>query len=78
MTPKEADAEWANVIADLRKALAGAAEILEERGKIHGESSRIYARLASAVRGGADDSALAKMLRNEVNSRVNTYSILKK
>ena len=43
--------------------------ILNERGQVHGESSRVYARLACAVRAGADDSALAKMLRDEVKSR---------
>jgi len=44
-------------------------EVLEDRGRIHAESSRIYARLAGAVRAGADDAALSRMLREEVRNR---------
>lgn len=44
-------------------------EALERRGRIHGESSRIYARLASAVRAGADDVVLGQLLRAEVRNR---------
>ena len=42
---------------------------LTDREFIHAESSRIYSRLAGAVRAGADDAALARMLRAEVDAR---------
>ena len=42
-----------------------------ERDDIHTTSSRIYARLACAVRAGVEDAALAQMLRAEVNARPN-------
>jgi hypothetical protein len=40
-----------------------------ERDDIHTESSRIYARLAGAVRSGADETTLARLLRDEVRQR---------
>ncbi len=43
--------------------------LLEDRAQIHGESSRIYARLASAVRAGAGDIVLGQLLRAEVQGR---------
>lgn len=42
---------------------------LDAREFVHAESSRSYARLASAVRAGADDATLASLLRAEVNAR---------
>lgn len=49
-------------------------EALDAREFIHAESSRIYARLAGAVRAGADDATLAKLLRAEVDARaISTY-----
>ena len=72
-----AEAMWQELVAciERREAAAVAAErerwkeMLEERGRIHGESSRIYARLASAVRAGADDVVLGQLLRAEVRNR---------
>lgn len=45
------------------------ASALDARKFVHAESSRIYARLAAAVRAGADDATLAQLLRDEVNAR---------
>jgi hypothetical protein len=42
---------------------------VEEREFIHAESSRIYARLACAVRAGASDTSLATMIRKAVAKR---------
>lgn len=50
---------------------AAVAAALEAREFVHAESSRIYARLAGAVRAGADDTTLASLLRSEVNARPN-------
>jgi hypothetical protein len=55
--------------AALDAAVAAERERWEHRDDIHTESSRIYARLACAVRTGADDAALARLLRHEVNAR---------
>ena len=44
---------------------------LDERDQVHAESSRIYARLASAVRAGADDATLGRLLRAEVDGSPN-------
>ncbi len=55
---------------DMRNyAVAAERKKWAERNDIHTESSRIYSRLASAVRAGADDYSLARLLRCEVNSR---------
>lgn len=48
---------------------AAIAEALNERESIHSESSRIYARLASALRNGVDDLTVGKLLRDEVRQR---------
>jgi hypothetical protein len=61
-------------IVDLCRDVARSQEAAErdrwaERDDMHTESSRIYARLASAVRAGADDATLARLLRSEVASR---------
>lgn len=48
---------------------AEVANALDSRAFIHAESSRIYARLAAAVRAGANDATLGKMLRAEVMNR---------
>ena len=45
------------------------ADALNERENIHAESSRIYARLASALRNGVDDLTIGKLFRNEVRQR---------
>jgi hypothetical protein len=45
------------------------AQALRERQDIHAESSRILGRLGSAVRAGADDATLGRLLRDEVQSR---------
>ena len=58
-------AQWA---ADLRAA-AQELVYLRARSGIHAESSAIYARLASAVRAGADDATLGRLLRAEVGAR---------
>lgn len=50
---------------------AAVAAALDAREFVHAESSRIYARLASAVRAGSDDATLASLLRSEVNARPN-------
>lgn len=42
---------------------------ISEREFVHAESSRIYSRLSSAVASGADDSQIAKLLRDEVAKR---------
>jgi hypothetical protein len=55
--------------AAVAAAVAQERERWAERDDIHTESSRIYARLAGAVRAGADDASLARMLRHEVLSR---------
>ncbi len=55
--------QWA---ADLREASAAISRI-----SLHAESSRVYARLAAAVRAGAKDSDLAELLRSEVAKRGN-------
>lgn len=47
-----------------------------ERSGIHAESTRIYARLASAVRAGADDATLARLLRDEVAARGTAPSVV--
>lgn len=57
-------------VATLQSAIdAAIAEALNEREFVHAESSRIYARLASVVRAGAGDAALADLLRKEVEAR---------
>ena len=43
---------------------------LTEREFVHAASSRVYARLASAVRAGMSDALLVQMLRAEVAARV--------
>ncbi len=48
---------------------AAISNALDAREFEHAESSRIYARLASAVRSGCEDEALARVLREEVNKR---------
>ena len=45
------------------------AEALNERENIHDESSRIYARLASALRNGVDELTIGKLFRDEVRQR---------
>lgn len=40
-----------------------------ERNDIHTESSRIVSNLAGAVRAGADDETLARILRQEITLR---------
>jgi hypothetical protein len=42
---------------------------LDARDAVHAESSRIYARLACAVRAGADDAMLGALVRAEVAQR---------
>lgn len=43
--------------------------VMEDRCRIHAESSHIYERLAGAVRAGAEDIVLGQLLRNEVMNR---------
>ncbi len=45
---------------------------LDDREFVHAESSRVYARIASAVRNGLDDAPLAAMVRAEVATRSQT------
>ncbi len=55
--------------AEVEKVAAKERAIWAERDDIHTESSRIYAKLAVAVTGGADDAILGALLRKEVNER---------
>lgn len=48
----------------------GGRNAIDERRFVHAESSRIYSRLASAVRSGACDATLVNLLRNEVYRRM--------
>ena len=57
---------YEDVLAEVSREVAAA---LNEREFIHAESSRIYARIAGAVRAGADDHALAALVRKEVAER---------
>jgi hypothetical protein len=55
--------------AEVESAVAKERAIWAERDDIHTESSRIYAKLAVTVTGGADDATLGALLRKEVNER---------
>ena len=61
------DSDVCYVRADISLRRVQAA--LDDRAFVHAESSRIYARLAGAVRAGADDAMLAAILRAEVEAR---------
>lgn len=49
-------------------------DALNGREFIHAQSSRIYAKLASAVQAGADDITLGRLLRAEMQTRLEAIS----
>lgn len=59
----------AYALAEVEAAAAKERAIWAERDDIHTESSRIYAKLATAVHSGADSVTLGVLLRREVNER---------